>query len=185
MICPSVPRMEPQGRPTVTDVFVAEVEAFLECTGMDPGAFGREAVDDPGFVRRLRAGRTTTLEAVDRVAAFIESRPRDGGGGVRFSGPDRLRDRISRGWRLRWVEDEEEDARPPAVRILRLSQVLARTGLSRSTLYELMAEGSFPGPIELHAGAVGWFEAEVHAWIRRRVAESRGGAGGPVRRDGA
>ena len=175
--------MEAQGRPTVTDVFVAEVEAFLECTGMDPGAFGREAVGDPGFVRRLRAGRTTTLEAVDRVTAFIESRPR--GGGARFSGPDRLRDRISRGWRLRWVEDEEEDARPPAVRILRLSQVLAMTGLSRSTLYELVEEGSFPSPIPLSGRATGWIEAEVHAWIRGRVAESRGQTGGPRRRGDA
>ena len=175
--------MDPQGRPTVTDVFVAEVEAFLACTGMDPGALGREAVDDPGLVRRLRAGRTTTLEAVDRVTAFIESRPRDGG--VRFSGPDRLRDRISPRWRLRWAEDGEEDARPPAVRVLRLSQVLARTGLSRSTLYELVAEGSFPGPIRISGRATGWIEAEVDAWIRRRVAESRGGTGGPVRRDDA
>ena len=174
--------MEAQGRPTVTDVFVAEVEEFLECAGMDPSAFGREAVGDPGFVRRLRAGRTTTLETVDQVTAFIESRPRDEGGGVPFSGPDRLRDRISRTWRLRWVENEPEDARTPAVRILRVSQVLAMTGLSRSTLYELVAEGSFPSPIPLGAGAVGWFEADVHAWIRGRVAESRGETGGPERR---
>ena len=83
------------------------------------------------------------------------------------------------------MDNEPEDAGPPAVRILRLSQVLALTGLSRSTLYELVAEGSFPSPIELHAGAAGWFEAEVHAWIRRRVAESRGGTGGPERRDDA
>ena len=87
--------MEAQGRPTVTDVFVAEVDAFLECTGMDPGAFGRLAADDPGFVRRLRAGRTTTLDTVDRVTAFIESR--DGGGGVRFAGPDRLLTRTRAG----------------------------------------------------------------------------------------
>ena len=157
--------METQGRPTVTDVFVASVEAFLECTGMHPGAFGRQAVGDPGFVRRLRAGRTTTLEMVDRVVAFTESWRRDEGADVSFSGFGRLRDRIARVGRVKWV-DESEDARPPAVRILRPSQVLARTGLSKSTLYELIAEGSFPSPIRISARARGWLEAEVHEWIR-------------------
>ena len=174
--------MEAQGRPTVTDVFVASVEEFLECTGMHPGTFGREAVGDPGFVRHLRAGRTTTLEKVDRVVAFTESRRRDEGGDVSFSGFGRLRDRIARAGRVEWV-DESEDARPPAVRILRPSQVLARTGLSKSTLYELVARGSFPSPIRISGRATGWIEVEVDAWIRGRVAESRGGTGGPARGD--
>ena len=168
----------------MTDVFVAMAEAILECTGMDPSAFGREAVGDPGFVQRLRVGRTTTLEMVDRIVAFIESWPRDGSGDVPSSGLGRLRDRIARAWRLRWV-DEPEDAGPPAVRILRPSQVLARTGLSKSTLYELVAKGSFPSPIRISGRATGWIEAEVDAWIRRGVAESRGGTGGPERRDDA
>ena len=176
--------MEEQGRPTVTGVFVAMVEGFLECTGMDPGAFGREAVDDPGFVSSLRVGRTTTFEMGDRIVAFIESWPREVGGDVPYCGPGRLRDRIARAWRLRWV-DEAEDAGPPAVRILRPSQVCARTGLSKSTIYELVAKGRFPGPIRISGRATGWIEAEVDAWLRRGAAESHGGTGGPERRDDA
>ena len=37
--------------------------------------------------------------------------------------------------------------RPPD-RIVRLKTVLARTGLSRSTIYRKMAEGHIPGPIQ-------------------------------------
>jgi prophage regulatory protein len=57
--------------------------------------------------------------------------------------------------------------------ILRRKQVEARTGLRRSTIYERVAEGEFPAPINLGARAVGWLESEVSAWIAARVAQSR------------
>ena len=49
--------------------------------------------------------------------------------------------------------------------ILRLPTVKARTGLSRSTIYQRVAEGTFPTPINLGDRAVGWLEAEIEAWI--------------------
>jgi prophage regulatory protein len=57
--------------------------------------------------------------------------------------------------------------------ILRLPTVKARTGLSRSTIYQHVADGSFPRPISLGARAVGWVEADVEAWISRKITESR------------
>jgi prophage regulatory protein len=57
--------------------------------------------------------------------------------------------------------------------ILRRKQVEARTGLRRSTIYERVAEGEFPAPINLGARAVGWLESEISAWIAARVAQSR------------
>ena len=54
--------------------------------------------------------------------------------------------------------------------IYRLPDVKARTGLSRSTLYAMMAEGRFPKPIKLGERAVGWSEAEVSDWIEARIA---------------
>ena len=60
------------------------------------------------------------------------------------------------------------------VRFLRLPEVLARTGLSRSTIYVRLARGASPVPVSLGARAVGWIEAEVDEWIRERIAESRG-----------
>ena len=62
------------------------------------------------------------------------------------------------------------------VRFLRLPEVLARTGLSRSTIYVRLDQGRFPRPVSLGGRAVGWIEAEVDDWIRERIDESRGGA---------
>jgi len=58
--------------------------------------------------------------------------------------------------------------------ILRRKQVEARTGLSRSTIYARIAEGSFPRPIDLGGGrAVGWIESEINEWVRSRIEQSR------------
>lgn len=57
--------------------------------------------------------------------------------------------------------------------ILRLPDVEARVGLSRSQLYLLMGEGKFPKSISLSARAVGWVNHEVDAWIAQRITQSR------------
>ena len=62
------------------------------------------------------------------------------------------------------------------VRFLRLPEVIARTGLSRSTIYVRLDEGRFPRPVSLGGRAVGWIESEVDEWIRERIAASRDGA---------
>jgi prophage regulatory protein len=54
------------------------------------------------------------------------------------------------------------------VRILRLAEVLAATGLSRSSLYDAIAKGEFPRQRQLTERAVGWRSDEVEAWIRER-----------------
>ncbi len=61
-------------------------------------------------------------------------------------------------------------------RFLRLTEVMARTGLSRSTIYVRMDQGRFPQPVSLGGRAVGWIESEIDDWMRNRVAESRGDA---------
>jgi prophage regulatory protein len=59
--------------------------------------------------------------------------------------------------------------------ILRLPQVKCRVGLSRSSIYLAMAQGTFPQPVRLGARAVGWLEVEIDAWIRHKVQVTRGG----------
>ena len=61
--------------------------------------------------------------------------------------------------------------------VLRLPLVKARTGLSRSTIYLRIAEGSFPKPVSLGARAVGWLESDIEQWLSSRVEESRGVVG--------
>ncbi len=53
--------------------------------------------------------------------------------------------------------------------ILRRKQVEKRTGLSRSTIYLRIQEGTFPKPISLGARAVGWLENEIEAWLAARI----------------
>ena len=60
-------------------------------------------------------------------------------------------------------------------RMLRLQAVKAVTGLSRSTIYLRLAQGSFPRPVPLGGRAIGWVEAEVEAWIAAQIARSREG----------
>jgi len=53
--------------------------------------------------------------------------------------------------------------------ILRRKQVEKRTGLSRSTIYLRIQEGTFPRPINLGVRAVGWLENEIEAWLAARM----------------
>jgi prophage regulatory protein len=50
-------------------------------------------------------------------------------------------------------------------RILRRKQVEHRTGLSRSTIYLRIKQGTFPRPVGLGPRAVGWLENEIDAWL--------------------
>ncbi len=69
-----------------------------------------------------------------------------------------------------------EQKKQGQVRFLRLPEVLARTGLSRSTIYVRLDQGRFPRPVSLGARAVGWIEAEVDEWMGERIDESRSDA---------
>jgi prophage regulatory protein len=58
-------------------------------------------------------------------------------------------------------------------KILRLPDVKNITGLSRSTIYLKISEGSFPKPISLGPRAVGWVEEHVLQWVQERIDSSR------------
>lgn len=65
------------------------------------------------------------------------------------------------------------ETNPRAPTILRRAQVLARTGLSRSTIYQYIQSGHFPSPLQLGPRAVGWLESDVNAWIAGRTSPAR------------
>lgn len=60
-----------------------------------------------------------------------------------------------------------------ALVMLRRRQVEARTGLSRSTIYQRIADGEFPASVSLGGRAVGWPSDAIDAWIADRIAQSR------------
>ncbi|MBJ3763831.1 AlpA family phage regulatory protein [Maribius pontilimi] len=50
-------------------------------------------------------------------------------------------------------------------RIIRLNTVLDRTGLSRSTIYRKIAEGTFPAQLRISVHGAGWRESEISRWV--------------------
>jgi len=59
-------------------------------------------------------------------------------------------------------------------KLLRLPEVKATTGLSKSTIYARIAEGTFPKQIPLGPRLVVWVESEIQNWIAEQVAATRG-----------
>lgn len=57
--------------------------------------------------------------------------------------------------------------------IIRLPEVIERTGLSRATIYKRISCGLFPAQVSLGAQAVGWVEREIDEWIDERIKEAR------------
>ena len=66
-------------------------------------------------------------------------------------------------------------------RLIRLSEVLSRTGFGRTSIYRKMEDGSFPRSVKLggppidpnvfDSRAVAWIEDEVEQWIDSRIEE--------------
>lgn len=58
---------------------------------------------------------------------------------------------------------------PDLDRIIRIRTVLNRTGLSRSTLYRKMKEGTFPRQVKISDYCSGWRESAINRWIEDPV----------------
>ena len=69
----------------------------------------------------------------------------------------------------------------PQKRLIRLPEVLSRTGYGRASIYRKIGNGSFPGSVKLDGPpvdpeafdcrAVAWIEDEVEQWIESRIDE--------------
>lgn len=54
-------------------------------------------------------------------------------------------------------------------RLLRLPQVVDKTGLKRSQIYSYMKENTFPGSIKIGPSSVAWLESEIDEWIKQKI----------------
>ena len=54
------------------------------------------------------------------------------------------------------------------VAVLSATAVCKYLGFARSTLYRKVARGTFPRPIQLGPGRVGWRSDEVEDWLQAR-----------------
>ena len=55
------------------------------------------------------------------------------------------------------------------MRIMRLKEVIGKTGLARSTIYNLISQGKFPKQVELGARSVGWVDTEIEEWLLAKM----------------
>ncbi len=53
--------------------------------------------------------------------------------------------------------------------LLRLPEVVRRTGRRRSSIYSDMRAGRFPSPVKIGPRAIAWPESTVERWIAERV----------------
>lgn len=64
-------------------------------------------------------------------------------------------------------------------RIIRLKEVLLKTGLSRSTLYRKVALRTFPKQIAISTRCMGWRESDLNDWLRNPMAYEQSGNTSP------
>lgn len=64
----------------------------------------------------------------------------------------------------------------PRDRFMRLPEVISTCGLSRSSLYDLIARERFPSQISLGGKNVAWLASEIDDWMQSRIAQRAGGA---------
>jgi hypothetical protein len=55
------------------DVLILEIEAFIAMHALAETSFCKMAVGDPTTLRRLRSGRSVTLETADRLRSFMST----------------------------------------------------------------------------------------------------------------
>jgi prophage regulatory protein len=58
-------------------------------------------------------------------------------------------------------------------RLLKVDDVIARLGVSRSTIWRLTQSGNFPRPVAISPGRKGWLKSQVDAWIANRLRAER------------
>lgn len=67
------------------------------------------------------------------------------------------------------------------LKILRIKQVIDKTGLCRSAIYAKAKTGQFPSPIKLGNGrSSGWLEHEVDLWLQQQIQSSRQSSKGDI-----
>ena len=168
---------------TLEKQFNTRVNAFLGSTGMSPTTLGMLAVGDPNLFRQIERGRSPSLRTADRILAFMATYEPDSAGArapPRPAGPGPATRERKTNRSGAMSKDRRTERTKPAIRFLRISEIEARTGLSRTTIYDWSADGRFPRPVRLSERAVRWIESELEEWMDERIEQGRGGEDAPA-----
>ena len=58
-------------------------------------------------------------------------------------------------------------------RLIRLTEVMNRTGYGKAWIYRLISEGRFPTQIKIGSRAIAFIESEIDDWIQEIIDETR------------
>ncbi|KHS78730.1 MULTISPECIES: helix-turn-helix transcriptional regulator [Pectobacteriaceae] len=58
-------------------------------------------------------------------------------------------------------------------RLIRLPEVIRRTGFGKTWIYELIKAGRFPTQVKTGVRAVAFIESEIDSWIDNAISQSR------------
>ena len=56
-------------------------------------------------------------------------------------------------------------------RLIRIKEVISKTGLTRSRIYQYIGEDRFPASVSLGGRSVCWVESEVDKWIENVIGQ--------------
>ena len=59
------------------------------------------------------------------------------------------------------------------IRLLRLPEVMNKTGYGKAWIYRLINEGLFPQPVKIGVRAIAFIESEIDDWIVSAIERSR------------
>ena len=66
------------------------------------------------------------------------------------------------------------------IKLVRLAQVRATTGLSKTSIYEKIKNDAFPPPVPIGKRAVAWIESEIQQWATDQIMAARSAGNYPV-----
>ncbi|AXH64442.1 helix-turn-helix transcriptional regulator [Providencia hangzhouensis] len=59
--------------------------------------------------------------------------------------------------------------------LIRLPEVMRRTGYGKAWIYRLIETGQFPKSVKIGTRSIAFVESEVDEWVANKIAESRTG----------
>jgi prophage regulatory protein len=62
--------------------------------------------------------------------------------------------------------DRRKGSQKKEIRFIRLNEVMAICGKSRSSVYDAIKKGRFPKPVKLHGRSSAWLKSEVQQWAQ-------------------
>ena len=71
---------------------------------------------------------------------------------------------------MKTANQRKQEGQPSAAgRFLRINDVVATVGLSRATIYRMIANDQFPKQVRITQQCIGWWQPAIDEWVRSRL----------------